>query len=104
MTPEEKRRVKRTSELKIAVALGVSQWGKNAALEMVPVWACEEGLIPIPTYRELARSMKVNHSNLWICLSYYNGEPRHNVRAKLESFLDLSTGGMYDVLAILEKL
>ena len=98
MTQEEESKAKRTRTLKVAVALGISQWGKNAAREMVPEFA----LGPSGTISALARAIGVNRSSLSLCLGAQS--PKHDVRRKLEDFMDISTGGMTDVLSVIEEI
>jgi hypothetical protein len=102
---EDARRAERTRDLKLNVINGVGCEGnENAALEAVPKWACSDGLCELPTYRSLARAINENHSNLWICLTVDGGQKRHRLRAKLEDHLELSRGGMWDVLSVVERL
>lgn len=114
MTPEqreeERRRAKLTRALVKAVAMAaqIAPEGekRDAARQMVPVFAASEDLLegPEPTVLDLAKAMGVDRSNLWMCLGIYNGEPRHKMRRRLEEFIGLTPGGMTQVLALLEKL
>ena len=100
----------RTSELKKAVALGVSQWGRDAAREMVPAWACAEGNrdndlrwpTREPTIASLARAIDVSHNAMTLCLG--GQRPGYKTRTKLEEYLGLTIGGMTDVLSVISKL
>ena len=109
MTSEEQeyhRKANNTRTLVLSVAMGISEWKRESAREMVPQYAFEMELIngPDPTVGTLARAMGVDRSNLWMCLGIYRGERRNKVRETLEEFLDLLPGGMTQVLALLEKL
>jgi hypothetical protein len=88
----------RTAELLAAVRIGVGVYGQNAAREIVPEFA-EFGSIP-----DLAEAMEVNRSALWQMLGFHRRQPKHNVRRFVEAYLNLSPGGMTEVMSLIEPL
>ena len=88
----------RTSELVAAVRIGVGVYGVEAARQTVPEFA---GFGSIP---DLAEAMDLNRSALWQMLGFHRGQPKTNVRRFLESYLNLSPGGMTEVMSLIEPL
>ncbi len=91
-----KMREEYTRVLKISVALGVKQFGMNSARQMVPEFA----LGAAGNMTTLAQEIRVTRRHLSRCLGVQ--QPLRAVRRALEEYLELTPGGMDDVLAILE--
>ncbi|MCK5316270.1 MAG: hypothetical protein KAJ55_00070 [Anaerolineales bacterium] len=112
MTPEQKaeRRLKRrTSHLKKAVAIQAQEMeptgnARNAGREMVPYWAYKRRLCKEPTVASLAQAIGEDRSSLTNLLAIARGGVKTRMRRKLEDHLELTPGGMTDVLAVLEEL
>lgn len=102
MTLADERKAKRTRELKIAVALGTSQWGADAAREILPTFAHELGKCDAPNISSLARASGITRQ--WVSATLNMRSPGHAVRRRLEDHLELTIGGMTDVLSVLEEL
>ena len=94
---------KRTRELKIAVALAKSEHGKESARQMVPFWAHGQGKCDAPDISSLARAIGANRTSLSLCLGCSSGG-YWAIRKKLDHHLGLTSGGMSDVLSVVEAL
>lgn len=109
MTQAERRLERRTGELKKAVALEVqtslSTFKKSAAARMIPFWAHDVGKCAAPTVAALAREIGLDRPHLSMVLNMQRpGGGLDGVRRKLEAHLELSIGGMTDVLSVMEAL
>jgi len=95
---DEKLKAEYTRILKISVALGVAQFGKNSARQMVPEFA----LGADGNMATLAQEIGETRRDLSRCLGIQ--QPKRHVRRALESYLELTPGGMDDILSVLEAL
>ena len=106
MTQPEARLKRRTSILKRAVELKRDRLEgdekKDAARRMVPVWAHLQGKCKEPTISSLARATGISRSFLSLFLA--NKRKSHDARETLETHLELTVGGMLDVLSVLEEI
>jgi len=106
VTPSQNERARRTGELKKAVALEVQTSSgpdkRNAGRKMVPFWAHDVGKCDAPTISSLARATGMSRSFLSLYLA--GKRKSHKAREILEEHLELTTGGMLDVLSVLEGL
>lgn len=108
MTPDQ--RAKRTRDLKVAVTVRAQQLepegrSHEAAVQIVPQWAYDDGKCAAPTVPSLARAMNVDRSMLWRLLMCES--PYQPTRERLEEYLELTPstpGGITDVLSVVEKL
>ena len=109
MTPADLK-AQRTSDLKKAVTLRAQQLepeGRcmDAAKEMIPQWAYEQGKCERPCLTSLAEAIDVHKGDLSRLFSGVS--PQKEARLKLEAHLGLtpsSAGGMTDVLSVIERL
>ena len=106
MTPSQNERARRTGELKKTVAMFVQTSSGpdklKAAAQMVPYWAHNVGYCQTDTITSLAEASGIDRS--WLSLTLNMKRPGHAVRRALEDYLELSIGGMTDVLSVLEGL